>query len=122
MIRLIFIILFVCVSVVLTAQPTTHRVSTQQAPRELYSSVASAQVRQAVYGDSVNISSDTLLTKATVPFQFTYRTMFAYKQFTILIVRTADEKDVLVYSGRFRVMLRPDDEYDILEKLMPLIK
>lgn len=86
---------------------------------QVYSSWASTQIRHAVEVEKPQVKYDTIQTG--VPFQMEIRTSFIYKDFTVEIVHKRDPR-VWVYTGSSVFILRPDDEYAILEKLIPLTR
>jgi hypothetical protein len=87
----------------------------------IYSSWSSAQVKHAVETEKPVISSDTVF--IWNDFDGVYikalRTQYRFKGF--LIDRIYHGKTRLtVYSGNFVVALKPDDEYEVIEKLLNL--
>lgn len=81
----------------------------------------SAQVRHAVDNEKPKVTSDTLQIGTIPPYTFKVKTTYTYPNLRIEIVR--DRKpEVGAYSGDMQIMLKPDDEYAVLEKLLPLVK
>lgn len=94
-------------------------VTAEKSHAQVYSSWASTQIRHAVEVEKPQVKYDTIQTG--VPFQMEIRTSFIYKDFTVEIVHKRDPR-VWVYTGSSVFILRPDDEYAILEKLIPLTR
>ncbi len=86
----------------------------------VFSSWASAQVLHAVQVDKPEIKYDTVRTSEMPPFDMEIMNTFKYKDFKIEIVKNWRGCKLVCISGSTRVVLRPEDEYDILEKLIPL--
>ena len=83
----------------------------------LYSSWSSAQVKHAVETEKPVFKRDTVTTFGMPKIE----DKFVYKQFTIF-VEGGEKIELRVMSGTSRVILKPDDEYEIIEKLLTLIK
>lgn len=81
----------------------------------IYSSWSSAQVKHAVENEKPVVTRDTITTLGLQKIEIS----FAYKGFKIFI-DGGEEIKLRVISGTTRVMLKPDDEYEIIEKLLNL--
>jgi hypothetical protein len=88
----------------------------------LYSSWASTQIRHAVEVEKPKVMYDTVLVGAVFPFQMVIKNNFTYKDFKIDIVRDETRVRVAVYAGSTIFILKPDDEYAILEKLITQVR
>ncbi len=88
----------------------------------LYSSWASAQVRHSVETEKPVVKYDTIpVHDRILGAQYEVINIFLYKEFELRVIHDADIR-VIVDAGSTRVMLKPDDEYAILEKLISLIR
>ncbi len=89
-----------------------------------YSKWASDQVMHVVASENPSIEHDTI--KADIlPSRYAYRSTFRYRDFRIEIIKDySSDKPIKIHciSGMTIVMLRPDDQYAILEKLIPLTR
>lgn len=88
-----------------------------QAQTVVFSSWASAQVRHAVEVERPTVTKDTIVNYDVWPAQYTIFSVFKYKEFQIRLFHD-DRPAIQVDAGSARIILRPDDEYAILEKLM----
>lgn len=95
-----------------------------QADCQVYSSWASMQIRHAVETEKPKVSYDTVQVGDMPPFRMELRNSFVYKDFKIDIVRDYynGKMRMAVYTGTSIFILRPEDEYIILEKLITQIK
>lgn len=93
-----------------------------QCTAQVYSSVASAQVKHAVDTEKPVIKYDTVRIYAMPADHLMILSSFTYKDFVIEIRYEFGKVHILVYAGKMELILRPDDEYAILEKLTPLAR
>jgi hypothetical protein len=91
-----------------------------QSQTVVFSSWASAQVVHAVEVDKPVVKYDTSR-NINFPGMEILNT-FMYKDFRIEIVKNAMGVKLVCISGSAMIILRPEDEYDILEKLIPLTR
>jgi hypothetical protein len=83
----------------------------------VYSSWSSAQVKHAVETEKPTFKRDTLVDISGARLE----DKFIYKGFTIYL-EGGRELGLTVITGNNIIMLKPDDEYEIIEKLLTLIK
>lgn len=81
----------------------------------IYSSWSSAQVKHAVETEKPVVARDTITTLGLHKIEIS----FTYKGFKIFIDQ-GEEIKLRVIAGQTRVMLKPDDEYEVIEKLLNL--
>lgn len=114
------IVLLIIIVVMLILAIVTAEKSHAQPRTVIFSKWASDQVMHGVESEKPQIDYDTLAAGGD---RYMYRTTFRYRDFRIEIIKDyASEQRIKVgcYSALMIVMLRPDDEYAILEKLIPL--
>lgn len=89
----------------------------------IYSGWSSASVKHTVETEKPVISQDTVFIWNDFDQVYikTLRTQYRYKGFIIDQMHRGKTR-ITVYAGNYVVMLRPDDEYEIIEKLLTLIK
>jgi hypothetical protein len=87
-----------------------------RAQQVIYSSVNSAQVKYTVLNDKPTYHRDT------VDNEFGTKSInesFTYKGFNIYF-KNAATVTIRVMAGNSLIMLKPDDEYEVIEKLLTL--
>jgi hypothetical protein len=87
----------------------------------VYSSWASTQIRHAVEVDKPKVMYDTTINYDVFPYTMRITSIFMYKDFQLRVIRDNGIK-MYINSGQMQVMLKPDDEFAILEKLISQIK
>ncbi len=106
----VVILFFICITIIARAQTV------------VFSSWASAQVVHAVEVDKPVVKYDTTRIFTTQVPMIEILNTFTYKDFRIEIINNWRGCTLICISGSTRLILRPEDEYDILEKLIPLTR